>query len=56
MIEYTVRYRTADYSGERTVRADDEEQAVAIVRARIRREMSLPMYSDSYRIVVGGGR
>lgn len=51
MNRYTVRYQAADYSGERTVWADDEEQAIAKVRAKIRREMSLPMYSDSYRVV-----
>lgn len=48
---FTVRYQAGPYSGERTVNAEDEEQALAIVRARIRKEMSLSMYSESYRVV-----
>lgn len=51
MTRYTIRYVAGPYSGTRTVSAEDEEQAVAIVKARIRKEMSLPMYSDSYRVV-----
>ena len=50
-MNYTVRYQAGTYSGTRTVTADDSEEAIAIVRARIRREMTLPMYSDSYSIV-----
>jgi len=38
------------WQGTRTVNAEDEERAIAIVRARIRREMSLPMYYESYRL------
>lgn len=48
---YTVKYHAGTYSGTRTVSADDEEHAIARVRAMIRKDMSLPMYSDSYRIV-----
>ncbi len=48
---FTVRYQAADYSGTRTVEAESEDDAIRIVRARIRREMSLPMYSDNYRVV-----
>jgi len=51
MTTYTVKYQAGTYSGTRQVQADDEEQAIAIVRARIRKEMTLPMYSDSYKIV-----
>jgi len=51
MNRYVIRYQAADYSGERVVWADDEESALAKVRAQVRREMSLPMYSDSYRVV-----
>lgn len=50
---YTVRYQAGPYSGTRSVNADDEDQAIAIVRQRVRREMSLSMYSESYRIVDG---
>lgn len=48
---YKVKYQAGTYSGTRTVTADDEDEAIAIVRGKIRREMTLPMYSDSYRIV-----
>ena len=45
-----VRYSAGPYSGTRTVNAEDTEEAIAIVRARIRKEMTLPMYSESYRV------
>ena len=48
--EYTVKYHAGPYSGTRTVMARDSNEAIAIVRGRIRREMTLPMYSESYRI------
>lgn len=48
---YTVKYHAGTYSGTRTVNAEDEEEAIAKVRARIRKEMTLPMYSDSYKII-----
>lgn len=51
MSKYTVRYQAGTYSGERVVWAEDDEHAIAKVRAQVRREMSLPMYADSYRIV-----
>lgn len=50
-MKYTIKYHAGAYSGKRTVFADDEEEAIAKVRASIRREMSLPMYSDSYKVV-----
>lgn len=56
MSRYTVRYQAGPYSGTRTVEADDEEHARAIVKARIRKHMTLPMYSDSYRVVECGCR
>ena len=48
---YTVRYVAGPYSGTRTVSAEDAEHAVAIVRSHVRREMTLTMYSESYRVV-----
>lgn len=48
---YTVRYYAGPYSGNRTVNASDEEEAIEKVRGQIRREMTLPMYSDGYKIV-----
>lgn len=51
MAVFTVRYHAATYSGTRTVHAEDEEHAIAKVRAEVHRSMSLPMYSESYRVV-----
>ena len=48
---FKVKYYAGPYSGVRTVRAEDEEQAIAIVRSKIRKEMSLSMYSDGYRVI-----
>lgn len=48
---FTVEYYAATYKGTETVNADDEEQAIAIVRARVRKRMTLPMYSDGYKVI-----
>lgn len=48
---YTVKYYAGPYSGKRTVNAEDEEDAVNKVRGMIRRSMTLPMYSDGYKVV-----
>jgi hypothetical protein len=48
---YTVKYHAGSYSGTRTVNADDEEHAIAKVRVMIRKDMSLSMYSDSYKVI-----
>ena len=53
MSEYTVRFYAGPYSGRRTVDAEDEDHAIAIVRQRVRREMTLPMYADGYSIERG---
>lgn len=50
-MNYTVRYYAGTYEGERTVRAEDSEQAIAKVRAWVRKQMALPMYADSYKVV-----
>ena len=50
-MKYIVRYVAGPYSGTKTVNAEDEDQAIAIVRSRVRCEMMLPLYSDSYRVV-----
>lgn len=52
--KFVIRYRAATYSGTRTVWAPDESTAIEKVKRQIRKEMSLPMYSDSYRAVDGG--
>jgi hypothetical protein len=51
MTWYRVRYYAGPYSGTREVEADDSEQAIAIVKGRIRREMTLPAYADGYKVV-----
>lgn len=47
---FRIRYHAGTYSGTREVQADDAEQAIAKVRASVRREMTLPIYSDSYHV------
>jgi hypothetical protein len=49
-VRFVVRYHAGPYSGDRIVFADDEEQAIAIARSLVRKAMTLPMYSDSYRV------
>jgi hypothetical protein len=49
----TVHYSAGPYSGTRTVHIEEHEcneDAIAKVRSQIRREMTLPMYSESYRV------
>lgn len=48
---FKVKYHAGTYSGFRTVNAEDDESAIAKVRSMIRKEMSLSMYSDSYKVV-----
>lgn len=48
---FTVRYQAATYSGTRKVWAEDEEEAINKVKAEIHRTMTLPMYSESYKIL-----
>ena len=50
-MQFTVKYQAGTYSGTRTVSAEDEEEAIAKVRRMVRREMTLPMYSDSYKVI-----
>lgn len=49
--KYTVEYQAGAYSGRQTVWAVDEEQAIAKVQRKIRREMTLPMYYEHYKVV-----
>jgi hypothetical protein len=51
MNTYKVKYYAGTYSGVKEVRADDEEEAIAIVRAWVRKHMTIPMYSDGYKII-----
>lgn len=48
---FDVEYYLADYHGTRTVVATDADTACRKVRVQCRRETSLAMYSDGYRLV-----
>lgn len=48
---FTVEYQAGPYTGTRTVSAEDEETAIAIVRRQVRASMTLPMYAESYRVI-----
>ena len=56
MSTFTISYYAAAYKGERTVEAEDSEHAIAKVRAMIRREMTLSMYADGYKVVSRGSQ
>lgn len=48
---FTVKYYVGTYEGERCVNADCSDTAISKVRSWARKEMSLPMYYESYKIV-----
>lgn len=48
---FKVKYYAGTYSGTRTVQADDDEHAIAKVRAWVRGKMTEPMYSDGYQVI-----
>jgi hypothetical protein len=52
-VKFTIRYHYGTYCGERTVFAEDEEQAVAKMWAQMRRrgELTLPMAYQSATVV-----
>jgi len=50
-VTYTIEYYAGPYEGRRTVEADGPEAAIAQVRAWVRRNMTLPMYADGYRVI-----
>jgi len=53
MPTYTIHYEYGTYSGERTVNADDEEEAIAKMWAQMRRrgELGLSMAYTSAKVV-----
>lgn len=51
MARYRVEYYAGTYKGTRTVEADDEEEAIGKVRGWVRGQMTVPMYSDGYKVV-----
>jgi hypothetical protein len=48
---FVVEFYAGPYAGKETVQAEDEAQAIAIVKARVRKRMSLSMYADGYKVV-----
>jgi hypothetical protein len=50
-MQFIVKYQTGTYSGKREVHADSEEEAINKVRRYVHANMTLPMYSESYKIV-----
>lgn len=48
---FTVKYYAGAYSGTKTVTADDSEEAIAKVRAWVRKQMTEPMYADGYKVI-----
>jgi len=48
---FCVKYYAGTYGGVRTVEAEDADEAIAIVRAWVRREMTLSMYADGYEVI-----
>jgi hypothetical protein len=53
MLKYTIRYQYADYSGHRTVFADDDAQAIAKMWHELERrgELGLAMAYKSAEII-----
>lgn len=48
---YTVKYHAGTYHGEKTVEAEDGQEAINKVRAWVRKLMVIPMYTDGYKII-----
>jgi len=46
---FKVHWVAGSYAGVRRVRAEDEEEAEAKVRAWVRKQMAIPQYYESYR-------
>lgn len=51
MNRYEIKYQAGPYEGTRFVFADDEDEAISKVKLQIRRQMTLSMYYDSYKVV-----
>lgn len=48
---WTIRYQAATYTGTMSVHAEEQEHAIAKVKAKVRKMVSLPMYYESYKVV-----
>lgn len=49
--KYHVHYQAATHSWVITIRAENVEQAIALVRERIRKQIALPSYQERYEII-----
>ena len=50
-MQVTVEYNAGPYGGTRTVEADDTDDAIRQVKGWVRRNMTLPMYAEGYKVV-----
>lgn len=48
---YIVKYYAGTYEGRQEVEADDQEEAIAKVKRYVRRNMTMSMYADGYKVV-----
>lgn len=48
---YLVKYYAGTYGGEKWFQADDEDHAIAKCKAWVRREMTISMYADGYKVI-----
>lgn len=51
MAQFTIKYYAGPYAGIETVKAADSQEAINKVRGKIRRSMTLPLYSDGYEVI-----
>ena len=51
MNKYTIKYQYGEYSGERVVWADDEEEAISKMWAQLRQYMTLSMAYQSATVI-----
>ncbi len=50
-MKYIIKYSAGTYSGTKTVWAEDGDDAINQVKAWVHKQMTLPMYSESYKII-----
>lgn len=49
---YCVKYQAGTYSGVKMVHdCEDRQEAIDKVKAWVRKQMTIPMYSETYKIV-----
>lgn len=51
MTKYIVQYYAGTYNGNKTVYAEDQEDAISQVRTWVRKNCTLSMYSDGYKVI-----